>query len=202
MTKYKTSNEDIIDILKHGNLGYMDLVEYVENTYDLHGLFLDCDFGYKDSDCMNFDGTINLFPFYNYKLQFTLEEQDNKPTRVVFARYCNVFRGMNNYCPTISTYKTNTKITSREQFVARLVAWHNFVDNSKLIILKNSENYIKDLDQLTIDKINNYLEKYRFNYTVSFDSMNQSYEIFKNTIDANVDMIKKFVNPGSEYEIE
>ena len=138
MTKHKTINEDIVDLIKYGNIGYIELVEYVENTYELHDLFTQFDFGYNDDSIANFDGTINLFPFFNYKLQFTLQEMDHKPTRVMFGRYISVFRDMKSFCPSMPNYKTTTKITSRSQFVARLVAWHKFVDTSKVIILENT----------------------------------------------------------------
>ena len=202
MTKYKTNDQDIIDLIKYGNLGYMDLVQHVENTYDLDGLFHFCNFGYNDSDCMNYDGTINLFPFFNYKLQFSLYETTNKPTKVMFARGNSTFRDIKYHCPTMNVYKTTTNITSRDKFVGRLVAWHKFVNNSKIAILENSENYIKELDQSIVDYINEYLMKYRFNYTVSLESMHQSYYNMLETIDYTMDEIKSFRKTDTEMEIE
>lgn len=202
MTKYKTNDQDIIDILKYGNLGYLDLIEYVEETYNLHGLFLDCDFGYRSSDCMNFDGIINVFPFYNYKFQFTLQEQDNKHTRVIFGRYTSTFKTLHYFCPNSISHKTITTIKSREQFVSRLCAWHKFIDKSKILLLDNTKKYMDQLDNNTINDINSFLLSNRFNYTVSLESMKESYETFTNSLDDNIDMIKQFVNPCKQYEIE
>jgi hypothetical protein len=202
MTKYKTINEDIIDTLKYGNIGYIELVEYVENTYNLHDLFTQFDFGHNDDSIANFDGTINLFPFFNYKLQFTLQELDKKPTRVMFGRYISTFRSLGHFCPNSINYKTITNIKCRDQFVARLSAWHKFVDKTKDVIIENTEIYMKQLDQTVVDDINNYLTKYRFNYTVSLDSLTECHYTMLSNLDDAINEIKAFRNPHSQWEIE
>lgn len=202
MAKYKTTNNDIVELLKHGNLDYMKLIDYAENVVDDPMLFYEFEFGYRNSDCANFSGYIKVFPFTHYHLNFTLHTPDNQATEVILGRYTQGIKDLRYFTPELVNHKTRTKIKSSSQFVSRIIAWHKFMDKTKLVLLENTEKYMEQLDQTTVDDINKVLNRFRFQYRITLDSMNEDFEKFKSNLDYNIDRLKQFKSPCTPYAEE
>ena len=60
---------------------------------------------------------------------------------------------------------------------------------------------MNNLDNSVIDDINLNLTSYHFGYTVSMESMIKDYELFKLTLDENIESIKQFKSTFDEDQL-